>query len=149
MKYQLLISFVAALLFSSMCFSQIKGIEDMNKWADGEIHPPEGLLVGKKMEAGDRIWSPTNSHYAIMQDDGNFCIYTKEKKWVWCNMTTVAGSYITLQKDGNLCVYNSNDKWVWDAKTHTISPKPIQLVLDDKGVLHLEDSSGKSVWTNK
>ena len=101
------------------------------------------------MMAGDRIWSPSKSHYAVMQPDGNLCVYTGADGWVWCNMTQQAGSYLILQEDGNMCVYNSNYQWVWGTRTHTSVKKSVGLSIDDNGILHLKDEDGTSVWKSQ
>ena len=161
-----LIFSLAFLLFSiAMVQAQVFTLQDIHDWHKGEkVLSPQVdgygendtndatasyLAVDKKMMAGDRIWSPSQNHYAIMQEDGNLCIYTDQNAWVWCNMTTTPDSYLILQGDGNMCVYTADNRWLWDTQTHTLSSKPVSLTIDDNGTLHMNDQNGNSIWTNR
>jgi hypothetical protein len=150
------------LISISMIQAQGFTFQDLHDWHQGkkvlspQVEGYEGnaasasnLGVEQKMMAGDRIWSPSKNHYAIMQKDGNFCIYTDKKAWVWCSGTTTPGSYLILQEDGNMCVYTREKRWLWDTRTHTLASKPATLTIDDNGTLHMNDKNGKSIWTNR
>lgn len=152
-----IINFCLVLFCCSFAQAQTFNFDDLHNWGKGEhsFSPAtnaatgDALQVGTKMMAGDRVWSPSRNHYAVMQPDGNLCVYTSADGWVWCNMTQQPGSYLILQDDGNMCVYNSNNGWVWDTRTHTLAAKPMNLSIDDNGTLHLNDKNGNSIWTNR
>src|SRR3990170_3869155 len=45
---------------------------------------------------------------AMMQDDGNFVMYSHTKHPIWATMTNIPGSQLELQDDRNLVIYNYN-----------------------------------------
>ena len=158
---KIIINFCLIFFCFSVAQAQRFNFDDLHAWGKKEhvfndeakkpskVAAKDALVVGKKMMAGDRIWSPSKNHYAIMQSDGNLCVYTSSNTWVWCNGTQEKGSYLILQPDGNMCVYTSDKRWVWDTRTHTLAAKPMSLSIDDRGTLHLNDKAGNSVWKNR
>jgi len=148
-KFILLAIFCSAgLLIQAQTFT----FGDLQNWANGESTDQAAstqgdvLTVGQRLADGQKIWSPSKSHFAEMQPDGNFCIYTSAKKWVWCLGMYETGNYIKMQPDGNLCMYTKDDGWKWCSKTN--GKGATSLSIDDSGKLHLKDASGTSVWTN-
>jgi hypothetical protein len=58
------------------------------------------------------LTSPNGQFFAIMQGDGNLCVYKgsgpgDNRGYVWCSMATAPGGqfFLTMQGDGNLCAY--------------------------------------------
>ncbi|KAF4445750.1 Mannose-specific lectin [Fusarium austroafricanum] len=53
-----------------------------------------------------------NAKGAIMQGDGNFCIYDKNGKCTWHTNTAAptgdSGTWVAVQDDGNLVLYKGN-----------------------------------------
>src|SRR5436190_894489 len=95
--------------------------------------PGSTLAVGQSLAVGDYIQSPGKTCFAVMQSDGNFCVYAgpdpnHNQGFVWaCNPASLpAGDYFAImQSDGNFVVYAGTPakqgKWVW---SWTTSPPP-------------------------
>ena len=115
------------------------------------------LEQGGKLTEGQRINSPSGSHYLVMQSDGNLCIYTRADKFVWCSMSLKgSGSSAVLQSDGNLVVYGPDGEPTWstetmaffDSKYGTAQYKPVRMGVTDDGKLTLFNAAGAAVWTS-
>jgi hypothetical protein len=54
----------------------------------------------------------------VMQDDGNFVVYSTKKKALW-NSGTFGnpGAFLKVQDDGNLVVYNPGRQPLWNSQT--------------------------------
>jgi hypothetical protein len=69
------------------------------------------------------LWSSatvgSGATFAVMQDDGNFVVYTSGYAPVWSSGTAGAGcgAFLALQGDGNLVVYNASSKALWNSRT--------------------------------
>lgn len=68
------------------------------------------------------LWSSktynNSGAYAVIQNDGNFVIYTTSNRPIWSSKTYGAGaSTLKLQDDGNLVTYKTGDIATWSAKT--------------------------------
>lgn len=68
------------------------------------------------------LWSSntvgTGGSNAVMQDDGNFVVYTSGGTAVWASGTSGGcGSYVAVQTDGNLVVYDPNGTALWSSGT--------------------------------
>lgn len=71
------------------------------------------LTTGQNMKVGDYLTSPSGYFYAILQADGNFCVYRgpdpamSSHSWLWGSQRVgVIGTYFAqMQSDGNFCVY--------------------------------------------
>lgn len=118
---------------------------------------PGIITAGVKLTEGQRIYSANESHYLIVQPDGNLCIYTSADAFVWCSMASKgSGSYLILQNDGNLVVYDRNNQASWssqtqafyDAKYGTSEWKPVRAVLENDGTLCLYTVANRKVWNS-
>lgn len=118
------------------------------------------LLTGQFMRQNDYIpYTASNQqpYYAIMQNDGNFCVYagiypTPRQPSVWCVLGTSAGIdnyFLILQADGNLCVYHGvgpifQGANVWcSGKLNTGTSS---LTLGQCGVLTAQSATGNYVY---
>jgi hypothetical protein len=64
---------------------------------------------------GDYLQSQNNDFYAIMQTDGNFCVYagtpSNPLQTLWCSMSNQPCNcffFAAVQSDGNFCVYTGS-----------------------------------------
>ena len=55
---------------------------------------------------------------AVMQQDGNLVINTKEGKTIWASRTSSANARLCMQNDGNLVIYSTDNKSLWDSNSH-------------------------------
>jgi|SRR5579871_5297794 hypothetical protein len=58
-------------------------------------------MVGQTITSGNSIVSGDSSHFAIVQSDGNFCVYsgsgpTTNTGYVWCNSNNPPGNCNTI-----------------------------------------------------
>lgn len=69
------------------------------------------LRANEWLKPGDYLLSSLGSFFAIMQSDGNFCIYrghnpaTDQREWIWGVQKLEPSSFAIMQSDGNFCVY--------------------------------------------
>lgn len=80
--------------------------------ASAQQLPRSYLRTGDVMTTGQYMVSDNRAFYAVMQGDGNLCVYKGSGPgdtigYLWCNMVTAPGGafYATQQGDGNFCVY--------------------------------------------
>jgi hypothetical protein len=72
---------------------------------------------------GSALWSSntagTGASDAVMQDDGNFVLYTSSGTAVWSTATAGSGcgTYLAVQTDGNMVVYNGAGTSLWSTGT--------------------------------
>jgi hypothetical protein len=73
------------------------------------------LKISDYLKTGEYIVSQQKDHFAIMQGDGNFCVYKgtgpgDNKGYVWCSGKAPGkGQYFaTMQGDANFCVYRGS-----------------------------------------
>lgn len=116
------------------------------------------LAPGKSLKENERLYSPDESHYLVMQSDGNLCIYTNSDDFVWCSMvTTGSGCRLDMQTDGHLVVYDPNNRAVWATGTHAFHDakygsaewKPVRMALENDGALMMYNAANKPVWSSK
>lgn len=79
------------------------------------------------LQAGNGLKSNNGKYVAVMQRDGNFCLYEVDKaaeygvKFIHCaNTAGNKGAYIRMQNDGNLAIYNNvkENKHLWSTDTY-------------------------------
>lgn len=113
------------------------------------------LATGETLKVGEKLVSANNAYMAIMQTDGNFCVYKyengKQGGFVWCSMAHgFANGKLVMQTDGNLCVYDEKNTFKWGSyqvKKYALGGN-YKLVLTDTGKLNIVNGSGDVVWTN-
>jgi hypothetical protein len=99
--------------------------------------------------------------FAVMQEDGNFVIYSnkkgkpkpkfKSKNATWSSNTHGKGKRhykLRVQNDGNVVVYDGEEKPIWATDTWNKGKGPYTLVLQDDGNLVLYDSTSTSTWAS-
>jgi hypothetical protein len=73
--------------------------------------------------SGTPLWASntvgSGAAFAVMQDDGNFVVYTSAGTAVWSSVTAGAGcgTYLVVQNDGNTVIYNSAGTALWSTMT--------------------------------
>jgi hypothetical protein len=84
------------------------------------VHPRGfGITTSQVLYVGDYITSINGKFWAIMQDDGNFCVYegssTSSRRFLWGSVQAGRyeparnrGYFAVMQKDGNFCVYQGS-----------------------------------------
>jgi len=99
-----------------------------------------GSLVLTKKACGEikKTWTSGDTsdsyypHQAIMQTDGNFCIYNRYGYVLWCSATYYSGTpphKLVLNDNGNLALVDSTGYTVWE--THTTEVVPVTLLESD------------------
>lgn len=115
------------------------------------------LSAGSKLGIGDKLYSADQSHYLVMQEDGNLCVYTASNGFKWCSMASgFKRGHVVMQTDGNLVVYDGKGRARWSTETTAYFNerfaypkfKPVKLVIKNDGTLNLLSKSGISVWNN-
>jgi hypothetical protein len=72
----------------------------------------QSLTTGQSLETGGFLVSANQRYFAVMQTDGNFCVYrgsgpADNRGSLWCSMKTAEGGQFraVMQSDGNFVVY--------------------------------------------
>jgi hypothetical protein len=116
---------------------------------------PQGGTLG----VGEYITSNNGFYRAIMQEDGNLCVYRKTSNgytgFVWGAQSKSQGKdnwFTIMQSDGNLCVYrgtpSNNGGYLWCANTVSIKGKPFFTLMQDDGNLCIYRGSDPSHQVN-
>ena len=107
-----------------------------------------GAAAGNLKE-NQKLVSPNKQYEAVMQPDGNFVLYTADKRPLWATGTSGKGSRpyrLAVQADGNLVVYaDSTATWAIGNRSGTA---PFTLIMQDDGNLVLYDSGKRAVWAS-
>lgn len=78
----------------------------------------EVLGAGYSMYAGQRLYSGNKQHFATLQADGNFAVYSANGSSTWATGTAGSGAVrATMQRDGNFVLVDSAGKPVWKSGT--------------------------------
>lgn len=145
--------------FAAFSASNVNAQEHMNSYQIVS----NVLQNGQSIKQGQGIRSPNNQYAAVLQRDGNFCLYRIDpnsktgNQFIKCTMTVGGeekkGARLTMQEDGNLALYNSNNQHLWSTDTYRGSPdqKGWRLIMGDNGVLALVAKAPpgvneKTVW---
>ncbi len=107
------------------------------------------LANGQSIRQGQGIRSTNNQYAAVLQKDGNFCLYKLDSsakygnQFIKCTMTVGGeekkGAVLTMQADGNLALYNSKNIHLWSTDTFRGGPEKQgwRLIMSDDGNLAL------------
>ena len=125
---------------------------------DGFNYVGNTLENGRSLKQGEGIKSPNNKYVAVLQKDGNFCLYQLDAKnanrgnFIKCTMTVGAedkkGAVLTMQQDGNLALYNAKSGHLWSTDTYRggNDKQGGRLIMYDDGNLVLVSRSEKAIW---
>jgi hypothetical protein len=113
---------------------------------------------GQTLVVNQYLQSPGNRYFAIMQTDGNLCVYKGTPQSmqgaVWCdNKTWSRGPFVTvMQADGNLCTYVGTPT-VYQANlwcSSKVAGSPSYVAMQDDGNLCVykgaPNQQGGAVW---
>lgn len=109
------------------------------------------LKMGQNLRVGQSITSSNGQYYAVIQKDGNFVVYDKNKRPIWATATSVNvlsdGYRIAMQTDGNLVLYNQDNNAKWATQTEQDNALSFKLTLGDDGILKLFRES-LCIWSS-
>jgi hypothetical protein len=103
------------------------------------------LTTNEYLSSGDYLVSPAALYFAIMQTDGNFCVYhgsspTDNQGFLWGDGKTASGGefFAIMQDDGNFVVYsgsgpNDNLGVVWASLRESLSQGSYFAIMQDDG----------------
>eukprot|EP00884_Botryococcus_braunii_P003207 jgi/Botrbrau1/12888/Bobra.0299s0008.1 len=117
------------------------------------------LKLDEKLHPGDYLVSPDRKSKAVLQDDGNFVVYSHDVNGnlgVAFATHTYAGNTLgkepaawgIVQGDNNFVLYGKDDKAVWASNTVNKGLGQVVLQVGDDGILHLTDQAGGSRWNS-
>jgi hypothetical protein len=105
-----------------------------------------------------RLYSPNNKYFAVMQSDGNFVLYSNGQNNgrgsdhpTWASGTNGRGNgpfKVVMQTDGNLVLYDSRGQPTWASNTNGRGTQPFKLVMQDDANLVLYDKNGTPTWAS-
>lgn len=106
------------------------------------------IALNQILATNDYLVSNNRAFFAIMQSDGNLCVYrgagpaaNKGLLWSALKQSQASGNYFSVvQGDGNLCIYkgsgpNDNQGFVWGALHESQPAQSYFAVLQDDGNL--------------
>jgi prepilin-type N-terminal cleavage/methylation domain-containing protein len=109
--------------------------------------PATILASGGSLSVNQKLTSPNNQYYLIMQGDGNLVLYTAANVPLWASNTGGTPSTLALMQkgDGNFVVYTASGSPTWASNT---SGNPgAYLSLNNNGVLAIYTASGTILWS--
>lgn len=119
---------------------------------EGFVYKGNTLKQGESLKSGEGLMSSAKGFVAILQQDGNFCVYRVDTKnrqrgdYVKCTDTN-AGATLTMQEDGNLVLYNSEGGHLWSTDTYRgdENKKGFSVMMRDHGILTLDNKAGQTI----
>ena len=117
------------------------------------------LSTNEYLRTNDCLVSPNGQFFAVMQSDGNLCVYEGAPdnignfRWGWTDWSRNQDDYFTImQSDGNLCVYhgsgpNDNRSHMWSARTDPPGEGVYITIMQDDGNLCVYGGTTPSVET--
>ena len=120
------------------------------------------LAVNERLNVGEYLVSDNRQFYAVMQSDGNFCLYkgsgpSVSRGNLWCNSgrSRPSGTYhVQLQTEGQLCsaqmdgAGNSAPLWCTMSTGTGTSPYHVKLANDGDLSVFVGDDDGPGVIPN-
>ena len=107
---------------------------------------------------GERLDSSQNKYYAVMQNDGNFVVYSRSSingkgndNAIWASNTNGQGRApyrVIMQNDGNLVLYDSTNNPMWNSSTNGKGTWPYKLIMQDDGNLVVYDTTRAVIWAS-
>ncbi len=118
----------------------------------------ESNLKPNELNENERLQSSTNKYFAVMQNDGNFVVYSSgntngrgRDSPIWASNTNGRGTspYRTvMQKDGNLVVYDATNSPMWASNTNGKESPPYNVVMQDDGNMVIYAKGNKPIWAS-
>lgn len=120
---------------SKVFYLRLKDASNADGWGTRLYHlklstnAPQYLAAGTLIRNGEYIVSPSSNCFAILQPDGNFCLYkgsgpSDNKSLLWqSDVYGSTGNYFAImQGDGNFVIYkgtgpNDNQGFLWNTST--------------------------------
>lgn len=103
------------------------------------------LVRGDRLGVGDRIISPNNLNYLVMQSDGNLVEYIPGGRPVWATNTGVRGAVLVAQSDGNFVVIAPGNTPIWASGTG-VAESTLELQNDRNVVVYAPGH--RAIWAN-
>lgn len=124
--------------------------QEMN--LEGYVFKGATLKRGESLKPGEGLMSNLKGFVAVLQQDGNFCVYrvnTKNRQrgqYVKCTDTN-AGANLVMQEDGNLVLYNADGGHLWSTDTYRgdENKKGFSVMMRDHGILTLDNKAGQTI----
>ncbi|XP_066510085.1 B-type lectin plumieribetin-like [Hoplias malabaricus] len=99
------------------------------------------LSTSQELQRGEYLISNNGNFKAIMQDDGNFVLYTWKPVWA-SNTCGKPGTRLVMQADGNLVIYNDTGNPLWASDTwQNKAASDMRLTLKDDGSLVITEGT--------
>ncbi len=119
-------------------------------WNSGTWLSPTQLLQSNStlttgvIYRGQQLYSPNGKYRAILQNDGNFVLYSPNRA-LWSSTTwNTSVKSLFMQNDGNLVLYNENRQALWH--TNTWRRGVSRLVMQNDGNLVIYTNAGTPTW---
>ncbi|MDR0594798.1 MAG: peptidoglycan DD-metalloendopeptidase family protein, partial [Bifidobacteriaceae bacterium] len=112
--------------------------------ASTRLYPTE-LLPGARLVVGDRLTSPSNSHWVSVEGADGIVLCNNRNQKLWSlDAEPDPGAVLALRDDGALVV-QVGDQTVWAAEA---AAPGARLILTDDGALQLLDADGQVAWSS-
>jgi murein DD-endopeptidase MepM/ murein hydrolase activator NlpD len=106
---------------------------------------PTELLPGQSLAAGERLTSPSNSHFVAVEEDGAVVLCNSLNQKIWSlDADPDPAAALTLTEEGTLTVTQGGET-VWAAEAPVAAQK---LILTDDGALQLLGAGDEVVWSS-
>jgi hypothetical protein len=120
------------------------------------------LATGESLNAGEFLVSANRRYFAVLQTDGNFCVYrgsgpADNRGPLWCSMKTAAGGKFraVMQSDGNFVVYpEGSSSALWATMSGAGGGQFVAIMQDDgnfviyPGTSPSEATAVRALWNS-
>ena len=109
--------------------------------------PGDTLHSTRELAEGQKLVSADQKHHLIMQRDGNFVCYYRDKS-IWSSKTAhkACGPYtLAMQEDRNLVVYATPRNPIWHTGTNIRGVGPARPVMRDDENIVIDDATNKHI----
>lgn len=94
-----------------------------------------------------------NGHYITFQPDGNLCVYTNAKQFVWCVNNDPKVRYQDAQRvvftnEGQLTMLNGANQLLWQQPARGLG-QGSKVQITNNGALQIVGPNGAVSWSSK
>lgn len=94
-----------------------------------------------------------NGHYLTFQPDGNLCVYTSAKQFVWCvnndpKVRHQDAQRVVFTNEGQLTMFNGANQPRWQQPARGASRGSI-VIINSAGTLQILGPNGAVSWSSK
>lgn len=104
------------------------------------------IITNEHMVVDQQYFSNDNSHFIVMQGDGNLVVYTSAGVPIWASGTHGNwNSVCILNNNGNMIIDNQSGQRIWETNTEG-QIDTYSLEFSNSGAFRIVNSSNNVIW---